>query len=122
MPSQVHSFLVSVNHFYEALMTSELTPEEQSYLTQLLADQSRRTSTLRLTSNILLVVGGLLLAGTALYISQHMTDATAYTVGLPNFVGGMLLIGCYLILSKRATNTKLLYSILKKLSHTGIAA
>ena len=122
MPLPINSFLVSLHHFYEAIMTSELTSEEHSYLTQLLADQSRRMSTLRLTSNILLVVGGLLLAGTALYISQHMTDAAAYTVGLPNFVGGMLLIGCYFVLSRRATNTKLLYSILKKLSHTGIAA
>ena len=103
-------------------MNSALTPDEQSYLNGFLSGQFRGFRSLRMTANLLLLAGGLLLAGTALYISQNMTDLAVYTVGLPNFIGGILLLVCAMVLFKKAAHVKMLHSILSKLSRTTAAA
>ncbi len=102
-------------------MNSALTPDEQSYLDGFLTGQFRGIRSMRLSANLLLLVGGLLLAGTALYLTRNMTDSAVYTVGLPNFVGGILLIVSALILFRRAANVKILHSILSKLSRMTVA-
>jgi hypothetical protein len=79
-------------------MNFALTPDEESYLKEFLNDQSRGLRSLRITANLLLLAGGLLLAGTALYLARIMTDAVVYSVGLPNFGGGILLVVCGIIL------------------------
>ncbi len=106
----------------EDVMNPNLTQDEESYLMKFLTGQSRGISSLRITANLLLLVGGLLLAGTAFYMTQNMTDLAAYTVGLPNFAGGILLVVCAIILSRRAANLKMLHTILSKLSRTAVAA
>ena len=99
-------------------MNSVLTPDEQSYLDGLLRSQFRGIRSVRITGNLLLLIGGLLLAGTALYISRNMTDQAVYTVGLPNFGGGILLIVGGMIISRKAANARMLHSILRKLSRS----
>jgi hypothetical protein len=102
-------------------MNSTLTPDEESYLKEFLNGKSRGIRSLRITANLLLFVGGLLLAGTALYMARNMTDTVVYSVGLPNFGGGILLVVCAVILSRRAGNLKMLHSILSKLSRNAVA-
>ncbi|MGA9120986.1 MAG: hypothetical protein WB699_16590 [Bacteroidota bacterium] len=102
-------------------MNSALTPDEQSFLDGFLTGQFRGIRSMRMTANLLLLVGGLLLAGTALYLTRNMTDSAAYTVGLPNFVGGILLFVSAIILFRRAANVKMLHSILSKLSRMTVA-
>jgi len=97
-------------------MNPNLTPEEESYLEQLLTNRTRGIRSLRITANLLLLFGGILIAGTAFYLAQHLTDAAVYSVGLPNFIGGLLLISGYIVLSSRASRFERLTSILLKLS------
>jgi hypothetical protein len=97
-------------------MTPKLTTEEESYLRDLLMNQSRGIRPLDITANLLLLAGGVLLVGTALYLARQMTDTAVYSVGLPNFAGGMLLIAGYFIFSRRVAHMKKLTSILFKLS------
>ncbi len=103
-------------------MNSALTSDEQSYLSNFLSGQFRGIRSMRITANLLLLAGGLLLAGTALFLSRNMTDQAVFTVGLPNFVGGILLVVCALLLFKRGANVKMLHSILSKLSRRSDAA
>ena len=102
-------------------MLTDLSPDEQSYLRELLSNHSRSIRTLAITANLLLVCGGLLLVGTALYLSQHLTDTVVYSVGLPNFVGGILTIAAYMFLSRRLVQLKKLTALLSKLSGLRIA-
>lgn len=97
-------------------MAPELTAEEESYLKDLLCNKSRGIRSLDISANLLLLSGGLLLVGTALYLARQMTDTAVYSVGLPNFVGGMLLIAGYIFISRKVAHTKKLTSILLKLS------
>jgi hypothetical protein len=97
-------------------MLTDLSPDEQSYLQELLTNHSRSIRSLAITANLLLIFGGLLLVGTALYLSQHLTDSVVYSVGLPNFVGGILTIAAYVFLSRRVVQLKKLTSLLSKLS------
>jgi uncharacterized membrane protein YgdD (TMEM256/DUF423 family) len=103
-------------------MTSDLTPEETSLLQNLLNNRTPGIRSLGITANLLLLFGGILIVGTALYLAQHLTDAAVYSVGLPNFIGGLLLIAGYVVLSKRAAHIKKLTSILSKLSGMKVAA
>jgi hypothetical protein len=102
-------------------MAPTLTVEEESYLKDLLNNQSRGIRPLDISANLLLLAGGLLLVGTALYLARQMTDTAVYSVGLPNFVGGMLLIAGYIFLSRKVAHMKKLTSILSKLSSDRIA-
>jgi uncharacterized membrane protein YgdD (TMEM256/DUF423 family) len=102
-------------------MTPNLTPEEESYLKDLLSNQTRGIRSLSITANLLLLFGGFLIVGTALYLARQMTDTAAYSVGLPNFIGGMLLIAGYVFLSRRVAHIKRLTSILSKLSSARVA-
>jgi len=102
-------------------MTPDLTPEEESYLKDLLSNQSRGIRPLDISASILLLAGGLLIAGTALYLARQMTDAAVYSVGVPNFTGGMLLIAGSIFLSRRVAHMKKLTSILFKLSSNRVA-
>jgi hypothetical protein len=97
-------------------MAPKLTTEEESYLRDLLNNQSRGIRPLDISANLLLLSGGLLLVGTAFCLARQMTDAAVYSVGLPNFVGGMLLIAGYIFLSRKVSHLKKLTSILFKLS------
>lgn len=103
-------------------MNTALTHDEQSYLASLLHDKSRSLRSLRATANALLLFGGFLLAGTAIYLSRNLTDVSVYSVGFPNFCGGILLVVCGIILFRRATNAKILHSILLKLARTSLDA
>ena len=103
-------------------MTAKLTPEEESYLQDFISNHSRGIPTLAITANLLLLFGGLTIVGTALYLSQHLTDAVVYSVGLPNFIGGILLIAGYIFLSRRVSYLKTLTSILSKLSSMRVTA
>jgi hypothetical protein len=96
-------------------MIPNLTPEEESYLKELVSNQTRGIRSLRITANLLLLFGGLLIGGAALYVAEYMTDAAAYSVGLPNFIGGMISMAGYIILLRRATQMKKLNSILTKI-------
>ena len=100
----------------EGMMTKNLTSEEESFIRGLIGSQRRGIPALMITANILLLLGGLTLAGTALFLAGHLTDALVYSVGLPNFIGGMLLIAGSMILSRRAASQKKLTSIVLKLS------
>lgn len=102
-------------------MISNLTPREESYLQELLSRRNRDIPTLSITANLLLLIGGFVIVGTALYIAQDHTDAIVYSVGLPNFSGGLLLIVGYRLVSRRAAQMKRLTSILSKLSGTNVA-
>jgi uncharacterized membrane protein YgdD (TMEM256/DUF423 family) len=102
-------------------MDLKLTTEEESYLRDLLSNQSRGIRPLDISANILLMAGGLLIAGTALYLARQLTDAAVYSVGLPNFIGGMLLIAGYIFLSRRVAHMKKLTSILFKLTSNRFA-
>ncbi len=97
-------------------MTPDLTAEEESYLKNLLCNQTRDIRSLGISANLLLLAGGFLIIGTALYLARQMTDAATYSVGLPNFIGGMLMITGYIFLSRRVAHMKRLTSILLKLS------
>jgi len=103
-------------------MATNLTPEEETYLHDLLRSQSRGIPTLKISANLLLLFGGLLLILTAFYLLQHRTDSAVYLVALPNFIGGMLLIIAYQLLSKRAAQLKKLSALLSKLSGRTVAA
>jgi uncharacterized membrane protein YgdD (TMEM256/DUF423 family) len=102
-------------------MTPDLTPEEESYLRNLLSNQSRGIRPLDISANLLLLAGGFLIVGTALYLARQMTDTAVYSVGLPNFIGGMLLIAGYIFLSRRVARMKRLTSILFKLSSNRVS-
>lgn len=82
----------------------------------LLSNKTRGIRSLAITANLLLLCGGFLIVGTALYVARQMTDAAVYSVGLPNFIGGLILIAGYIILSRRAAHIKTLTSILSKLA------
>jgi ABC-type multidrug transport system fused ATPase/permease subunit len=97
-------------------MTYGLTREEEIYLQELLESQKRWLRSLALTANLLLIIGGFLIVGTAFYLMQHRSDAAAYSIGLPNFVGGMLMIVAHLFLSRKAAQMRKLTSLLTKLS------
>lgn len=103
-------------------MTPNLTPQEESYLQDLLKSNRGGIRTLAITANLLLLIGGIEIVVSALYLAQHLTDAVAYSVGLPNFVGGMLLFAGYIFLSRRVAQLRKLTSILSKLSSIGVAA
>ncbi len=100
-------------------MISNLTSEEESYLQELLNSRGRGIPALAITANLLLVFGGLLIVGTALFIARHLTDEVVYSVGLPNVVGGLLLIAGYVVFSRRAAHLKRLTSLLSKLASMG---
>ena len=102
-------------------MDLKLTTEEESYLRDLLSNQSRGILPLDISANLLLMAGGLLIVGTALYLARQLTDTAVYSVGLPNFVGGMVLIAGYIFLSRRVAHMKKLTSILFKLTSNRIA-
>ncbi|HEX7573229.1 MAG TPA: hypothetical protein VF514_09045 [Bacteroidota bacterium] len=102
-------------------MDPKLTTEEESYLKDLLSNQSRGIRPLDISANLLLLAGGFLIVGTALYVARQMTDTAVYSVGLPNFIGGMLLIAGSIFLSRRVAHMKKLTSILFKLSSNRIA-
>lgn len=102
-------------------MAPKLTTEEELYLKDLLSNQSRGIRPLDISANLLLLAGGFLIVGTALYLARQMTDTAVYSVGLPNFIGGMLLIAGYVFLSRRVAHMKKLTSILCKLSSTRVA-
>jgi hypothetical protein len=97
-------------------MIPNLSPDEESYLKELVGNQTRGIRSLHVTANLLLVFGGLLVVGAALYVAEQMTDTAAYSVGLPNFIGGMISIAGYIFLSRRVTQMKKLTSLLTKLS------
>jgi uncharacterized membrane protein YgdD (TMEM256/DUF423 family) len=103
-------------------MISNLTSEEESYLQELLNSRGRGIPALAITANLLLLFGGLLIVGTAMFIARHLTDDVVYSVGLPNFVGGLLLIAGYVVLSRRAAHLKRLTSLLSKLASMRVAA
>jgi hypothetical protein len=97
-------------------MIARLTPQEESYVQELLSSRSQGISTLAITANLLLLIGGFMIVCTALFLAQHLTDAVVYSVGLPNFVGGILIIVGYVFVSRRVAQMKRLNSILSKLS------
>ena len=102
-------------------MVNTLSSEDAQYLKDLLRNQNRGVRALAMTANLLLLIGGTIIIGTAVYLIQHLTDSLAYSVGLPNFIGGMLFIAGYVFLSKRITQLKKLSSLLSKLSGMGVA-
>ena len=102
-------------------MTPDLTPQEETYLQQLLSSRDRSIPTLAITANLLLLIGGLMIVGTALFLAQHLTDAAVYSVGLPNFIGGLLLIAGYIFLSRRVAQMNRFTSLLAKLSGANLA-
>ena len=103
-------------------MMNNLTPQEEKQLQALLNNQRRDIRSLNITANLLLVFGGLFLAGTAFYLLKHFTDNAAYFVGAPNFVGGMLLIVGYILLSRKVAQLKQINSMLLKLYEMKVAA
>lgn len=98
-------------------MSDSLTSEEEHCLHDLLADQRRGVRTLRISANLFLVFGGMLLISTAVYLLQNRSDTAVYFVGVPNFVGGILLILAHQFMSKRSAQIAKLTTILSKLSH-----
>jgi hypothetical protein len=82
-------------------MEENLTREEEEYLRELLSHHNRTIRGLKISANLFLVFGGLLLIVTAFYLIGNRTDNTVFFTGIPNFVGGIFLIGAYLLLSKR---------------------
>lgn len=117
----VFTFKLHIPTIDEDIMIPSLTPEEESYLQELLGSRSRGIPTLAITANLLLLIGGLMIVGTALFLAQHLTDAVVYSVGLPNFIGGLLLIVGYIVVSRRVAQMKKLTSVLSKLSGMKVA-
>jgi hypothetical protein len=113
---------ITIQTIDEDIMITNLTSEEESYLQELLNSRGRGIPPLSITANLLLLFGGLLIVGTAVYIARHLTDEVVYSVGLPNLIGGLLLIAGYIVLSKRAAHLKRLTSLLSKLASMRVAA
>jgi hypothetical protein len=113
---------VTIQTSEEDSMITNLTSEEDSYLQELLSSRGRGIPALTITATLLLLFGGLLIVGTALFVARHLTDDVVYSVGLPNLVGGLLLIAGYIVLSKRAAHLKRLTSLLLKLASMKAAA
>ncbi len=103
-------------------MTYDLTPEEDKQLHEMLINQPRDIRSLNIIANIFLILGGLLIIVTAIYLVNNLTDNAAYLVGLPNFVCGMILIISYFILSRRVVRINKLNRILSKLYKMKVAA
>jgi hypothetical protein len=113
---------VTIQTIDEDIMITDLTSEEEASLQELLSSRGRGIPALRITANLLLLFGGLLIVGTALFVARHLTDDVVYSVGLPNLLGGLLLIAGYVVLSKKAAHLKRLTSLLSKLANMRVAA
>jgi hypothetical protein len=97
-------------------MDSKLTVEGESYLQEILRWDARRRQVEGRLSQAVLLLGGLLIAGTALFTLGHLRDEVILTILVPGFLTGLFLIGIHVLVSRRVRDRHLMASLLRNLT------
>jgi amino acid permease len=99
----------------DGAMTIQLSPEEQSYLEDLLAWDAKRRATESIALQFALVFGGVLIVAVSVLTLLDLTDATIFALLVPGFVAGIFLIAAYLVGRSRLRDRHRIAHLARKL-------
>ena len=97
-------------------MAAHLSLDEQRYVEDLLAWDTRRRPAESILTQAALVAGGLLIAGAAVVTFLDLRDATVMAVLVPGFLGGLFLMAMHVVGRARVEDRHRIASIARKLT------
>ncbi len=96
-------------------MRVQLSPEERSYLDEIIAWDEERRATESIVTHVSLVFGGVLIAVVAFLTILDLRDVTVFAVLVPGFLAGLFLIAIYLVGRARVNDRHRIALLARKL-------